>query len=160
MRELSSDLKEVTDAAPRHDRRVAGKPQAEGAVRGAAVREQDLPIAGYDELPVNKTNSRLRRLSRVDLARSRPTSASTKTESPSCRRIESLRNTRAEVVTKGATPRPLRAPTCGERPKRLVLVHAGRACFAVGPAAARAAAADHTRFSGRSGASAIRPSQV
>jgi len=65
-RELGKRFDEVTDAAARQAGRVPGEAQVEGAVRGAAAREQDLPIANYDKLSVKEINSRLRRLSEVD----------------------------------------------------------------------------------------------
>lgn len=66
-RELGKRLDEATDAATRRARRVPGEPRAEGAVRGAVAREQDLPIAGYDDLSVRDVNSRLPSLPEVEL---------------------------------------------------------------------------------------------
>jgi hypothetical protein len=68
-RELGKRLDEATDAAARQARRVPGEPRAEGAARGAAAREQDLPIARYDDLGVREINSRLPSLSEVDLSK-------------------------------------------------------------------------------------------
>ena len=48
---------------------MPGEPRAEGAARGAAAREQDLPIARYDDLGVREINSRLPSLSEVDLSK-------------------------------------------------------------------------------------------
>jgi hypothetical protein len=67
-RELGKRFDEVTDAAARQARRVPGEPRAEGAVRGAAAREQDLPIANYDDLSVKEITSRLPKLAEVDLS--------------------------------------------------------------------------------------------
>jgi len=68
-RALGKRFDEVTDAAARQARRVPGEPRAEGAPRGAAAREQDLPIANYDDLRVAEINSRLSKLSDVDLSK-------------------------------------------------------------------------------------------
>ena len=67
-RELGKRLDEATDTAARQARRVPGEPRAEGAVRGAAAREQDLPIAGYDDLGVRDIDSRLPSLPEVELS--------------------------------------------------------------------------------------------
>jgi hypothetical protein len=68
-RALGKRLDEVTEAAARQARGVPGEPRAEGAVSGAAAREQDLPIAGYDDLGVKEIDSRLSSLSEVDLSK-------------------------------------------------------------------------------------------
>ena len=93
-RELGKRFDEVTDAAARQARRVPGEPQVEGAVRGAAARERDLPIANYDDLPVAKVNARLRRLSEVDLSKVEAYERKHKNRKTVLQRIESLRNTR------------------------------------------------------------------
>jgi hypothetical protein len=60
------------DAAPAAAGRQAGRgpgaPRAVGAARGAAAREQDLPIAGYDDLGLV---SGLLLLSRLDASASK-----------------------------------------------------------------------------------------
>ena len=91
-RELSKRVDEVTDAAARQARRVPGELQVEGALRGAAAREQDLPIANYDALPVAKINSRLRRLSAVDLSKVEVYERKHKNRKTVLQKIESLRN--------------------------------------------------------------------
>jgi ferritin-like metal-binding protein YciE len=48
-------------------RRMPGVEQAEGEARGAASREQDLPIAGYDKLNADEVIERLPQLSQVEL---------------------------------------------------------------------------------------------
>ena len=93
-RELGKRLDEVTDAAARQARRVPGEPQAEGAVRGAAAREQDLPIADYDDLSVKEINSRLAKLSEVDLSKVEAYERKHKKRKTVLQKIESLRNTR------------------------------------------------------------------
>ena len=93
-RALGKRFDEVADAAARQARRVPGEPQAEGAVRGAAAREQDLPIAGYDDLPVAKINSRLPRLSEVDLSKVEAYERKHKNRKTVLQRIDSLRTTR------------------------------------------------------------------
>jgi hypothetical protein len=93
-RELGKRFDEVTDAAARQARRVPGEPQAEGAVRGAAAREQDLPIANYDDLSVKEINSRLARLSEVDQSKVDAYERKHKNRKTVMQKIESLRNTR------------------------------------------------------------------
>jgi hypothetical protein len=73
---------------------VPGEPEAEGAVRGAAAREQDLPIAGYDALSVEKISSRLPRLSEVDLGKVEAYERKHKNRKTVLRKVESVRNSR------------------------------------------------------------------
>jgi hypothetical protein len=93
-RELGKRLDEATDAAARQARRVPGEPRAEGAARGAAAREQDLPIAGYDDLGVRDINSRLPSLSEVDLSTVEAYERKHKKRKTILLKIESLRNAR------------------------------------------------------------------
>ena len=73
---------------------MPGEPQAEGAVRGAAAREQELPVANYDDLSVKDINSRLARLSDVDLSKVEAYERKHKKRKTVLRKIESLRNAR------------------------------------------------------------------
>jgi hypothetical protein len=57
----------LADAAAQQARRVPGVEPAEGEARGAVAREQDLPIANYDQLTVDEIVKRLNRLSEGDL---------------------------------------------------------------------------------------------
>jgi hypothetical protein len=57
----------LADAAAEQARRVPGIGQAEGAARGTAAREQDLPIRDYDELTASQVTERLQGLSAPDL---------------------------------------------------------------------------------------------
>ena len=69
----------VTDAAHKADaltrrtarqaRKVPGVAQAEGQVKGAVADEDDLAIAGYNDLTAEQITTRLSRLSQVDLAK-------------------------------------------------------------------------------------------
>ncbi len=93
-RALGKRADEVTDAAARQARRVPGEPRAEGAVRGAAARGQDLPIADYDDLRVAEINSRLPRLSEVDLSKVEAYERKNKKRKTVLQKIESLRNAR------------------------------------------------------------------
>ena len=93
-RALGKRFDEVTDAAARQARRVPGEPQAEGAVRGAAAREQEFPVANYDNLSVKDINSRLARLSEVDLSKVEAYERKHKKRKTVLRKIESLRNAR------------------------------------------------------------------
>ena len=87
-------LDEVTDAAALQARRVPGESRAEGAVRGAAAREQDLPIASYDDLGVADINSRLPGLSEVDVSKVEAYERKHKKRKTVLQKIESLRNAR------------------------------------------------------------------
>jgi hypothetical protein len=73
---------------------VPGEPLAEGAARGAAAREQDLPIAGYDDLGVREINSRLQSLSEVDLSTVATYERKHKKRKTVLQKIESVRNAR------------------------------------------------------------------
>jgi ferritin-like metal-binding protein YciE len=53
----------------RQARNVPGAARAEGAVKGAAAGEQDLPIARYDKLNADEIVSKLAELSQIDLAK-------------------------------------------------------------------------------------------
>jgi hypothetical protein len=55
------------DTAAEQARHVPGVAQAEGAVRGASAREQDLPIRNYDQLTASQVIRRLQGLSAPDL---------------------------------------------------------------------------------------------
>jgi hypothetical protein len=68
-RALRGRMEELTGAATRQARRVPGEERAEGAARGAAAREQDLPIANYDKLSAAEVSKRISRLSKVDLGK-------------------------------------------------------------------------------------------
>jgi hypothetical protein len=91
---LGKRFDEAPDAAARQARRVPGEPRAEGAVRGAAARAQDLPIASYDDLGVAQINSRLPKLSEVDLSKVEAYERKHKTRKTVLQKIESLRNAR------------------------------------------------------------------
>lgn len=67
-RALRDLMDEVTGAAARQARRVPGEQRAEGTARGAAAREEDVPIANYDKLSAAEVAKRVPRLSKADLA--------------------------------------------------------------------------------------------
>jgi hypothetical protein len=93
-RALGKRFDEVTDAAARQPRRVPGEPRAEGTARGAAAREQDLPIANYDDLRVAEIDLRLPKLSDVDLSKVAAYERKHKKRKTVLQKIESLRNAR------------------------------------------------------------------
>ena len=93
-RELGKRLDEATGAAARQAGGVRGDPQSEGAVRGGAAREQDLPIAGYDDLGVAAINSKLPSLSGVELSKLEGYERKHKKRKTVLGKIESLRNAR------------------------------------------------------------------
>jgi hypothetical protein len=84
--------KEVSDAAVEKARQVPGVREAEGGVRGAVSREQDLPIANYDELTVAEINEQLDRLSDVELSRIDAYEARTKNRKTVHDKISHLRS--------------------------------------------------------------------
>ncbi|WP_354698207.1 hypothetical protein DSM112329_03872 [Paraconexibacter sp. AEG42_29] len=53
----------------RQARKVPGVAQAEGGVKGAVARQQDLAITGYDKLTADEVTSKLPGLSQIDLAK-------------------------------------------------------------------------------------------
>jgi ferritin-like metal-binding protein YciE len=63
-REVDAAARDSAGAA----RKVPGVAEAEGEVRGAVASEDDLPLAGYDNLTVEQITERLSGLSQVDLA--------------------------------------------------------------------------------------------
>ena len=93
-RELGKRFEGATEAATRAARRVPGESKAEGAVRGAAAREQDLPIANYDKLSVRELNTRLPRQSDVDLGRVEAYERKHKNRKTVLNKIDSVRNSR------------------------------------------------------------------
>lgn len=58
---------QLAGKATEQARRVPGVEPLEGEARGAVAREQDLPIANYDQLTVSEITDRLNRLSETDL---------------------------------------------------------------------------------------------
>jgi hypothetical protein len=68
-RALRDRMEELTGAATRQARRAPGAQTAEGTARGAAAREQDLPIANYDKLSAAEVVKRLPRLSKANLSK-------------------------------------------------------------------------------------------
>jgi hypothetical protein len=57
----------LADTAAEQARRAPGIAQAEGAVRGAGAREQDLPIRNYDQLTAREVTEQLQGLSAPEL---------------------------------------------------------------------------------------------
>lgn len=66
---LGTRGRELMYAATSTARSVPGVGAAEGAVRGAASRAQDLPIPGYDDLNADQIVAKVRGLADVDLGR-------------------------------------------------------------------------------------------
>jgi polyhydroxyalkanoate synthesis regulator phasin len=79
---------EATDRA----RDVPGVPDAEGLVRGAVARAEDLPIENYDELTVQEINRRLGGLSEVELATVAAYEGRTKNRKTIQAKIDALRH--------------------------------------------------------------------
>ncbi|HEY4004624.1 MAG TPA: hypothetical protein VGM60_05490 [Pseudonocardia sp.] len=64
---LTSRGKEIGDVAGDQLRRVPGVSRAENLAKGSLAREDELPVANYDDLNVNEISDRLETLSNVDL---------------------------------------------------------------------------------------------
>lgn len=77
----------VTGAA----RRVPGVSSAEGEVKGAVAREEELPIRGYDGLKVGDVTTRLEKLSEEDLGKIDAYERRTKNRKMVLDKISSLR---------------------------------------------------------------------
>jgi len=91
-RALRERMEELTGAAARQARRAPGEERAEGAARGAAAREQDMPIANYDKLSAAEINKRLSRLSKVDLGKVEAYERRHKNRKTVLQRIDSARS--------------------------------------------------------------------
>lgn len=72
-------------------RKVPGVAEAEGAVKGAAASEEDLPIAGYGKRNADEIIDRLPRLSQVDLAKVEAYERKTDNRTTVLDRVASLR---------------------------------------------------------------------
>jgi ferritin-like metal-binding protein YciE len=59
----------ATKRTARKARKVPGVTQAEGQIKGAVAREDDLAIAHYDDLTADEITSKLPSLSQIDLAK-------------------------------------------------------------------------------------------
>ena len=75
-RETADNVKQTARAAggaakraSRQARKVPGVAQAEGEIKGAFASEEDLAIAGYDELTAEEITRKLGQLSQIDLAK-------------------------------------------------------------------------------------------
>jgi rubrerythrin len=93
----------------RQARKVPGVAQAEGEIKGALASEEDLAIAGYDDLNVEDVTAKLPALSQIDLAKIDAYERKNQNRATVLNRVESLRGdepwpgydelTVAEVVT-------------------------------------------------------------
>ena len=68
-RDTARKAASATRRSARVARRVPGVARAEGQVKGALASEDDLAIAGYDDLSADEITSRLPQLSQVDLSK-------------------------------------------------------------------------------------------
>ena len=69
VKETAKDVGGSAKKASRQARKVPGVAQAEGEIKGMLASEDELPIAGYDDLTVEQVNSKLPPLSQIDLAK-------------------------------------------------------------------------------------------
>jgi len=65
----AKDVGASAKRASRQARKVPGVAQAEGEIKGMLASEDELPIAGYDDLNADEINSKLGSLSQIDLAK-------------------------------------------------------------------------------------------
>jgi ferritin-like metal-binding protein YciE len=77
--------------AARQTRRVPGATRAEGTIRGAVAREQDLPIGRYGNLTADEITARLPELTQVELAQVEVYERRTQNRATILTRIETLR---------------------------------------------------------------------
>ncbi len=69
VRETAREVGGSARRATRQARKVPGVAQAEGEIKGAIASEEDLPIAGYDDMTAEQVNAKLTDLSQIDLAK-------------------------------------------------------------------------------------------
>jgi hypothetical protein len=81
----------VKGAARRQARRVPGAETVEGEIKGAVATNGRLPIARYDKLNAKEIESRLSRLSKVDLGKIDAYERKHKNRATVLKKIESLR---------------------------------------------------------------------
>jgi hypothetical protein len=79
-------------AATRQARRVPGAETVEGEIKGAVATNGQLPIANYDKLNAKEIESRLSRLSKVNLAKVDAYERKHKNRATVLKKIESLRS--------------------------------------------------------------------
>lgn len=91
LQRIGAGVRGVTDTATEQARKVPGVADAEGAVRGAVSREDDLPIKNYDDLRVEEIVSRLDGLSELDLGKVDAYERRTKNRKTVLDKINSLR---------------------------------------------------------------------
>jgi hypothetical protein len=84
--------REAPTVAGRQARRVPAAETRDGEFRGAVATNGDLPIARYDDLNVKEIDSRLSRLSTVDLAKIDAYERTHKNRATVLKKIESLRS--------------------------------------------------------------------
>ena len=75
----------------RQARKVPGVAQAEGQIKGAVASEEDLAIAGYDDLTVEDITAKLPALSQIDLAKIDAYERKNQNRATVLSRVESLR---------------------------------------------------------------------
>ena len=82
----------AANAAQRQTRRVPGAQTVEGEIKGAVASNGQLPIANYDKLNAKEIESRLKRLSKVDLAKVDAYERKHKNRATVLKKVESLRS--------------------------------------------------------------------
>ena len=91
---VTQTAREVGDGArkaSRQARKVPGVAQAEGEIKGVLASEDDLPIAGYDQLTAEEINAKLPSLSQIDIAKIDGYERRTQNRTTITSKIDSLR---------------------------------------------------------------------
>jgi hypothetical protein len=91
-RAVQNYFQEFTSTIGEQAKRVPGVATAEGEAKGTVAREQDLPIANYDDLSAAEINKRLKRLSKEDLSKVDAYERRHKNRKSVLERIESARS--------------------------------------------------------------------
>jgi polyhydroxyalkanoate synthesis regulator phasin len=92
LQRLGARGREIGGEAGDQARKAPGVSQAEGLVRGAVARGEDLPIKNYDDLTVQEINKRLAGLSEVQLGKVDAYEARTKNRKTVHDKIDALRH--------------------------------------------------------------------
>jgi ferritin-like metal-binding protein YciE len=91
VRETARDVGDGARRASRQARKVPGVAQAEGEIKGMLASEDDLPIAGYDDLTAEEINAKLPSLSQIDAAKIDAYERRTQNRTTVTSKVESLR---------------------------------------------------------------------
>ncbi|MDX6680382.1 MAG: hypothetical protein QOG94_421, partial [Solirubrobacteraceae bacterium] len=91
VRETARDVGDGARRASRQARKVPSVAQAEGEIKGMLASEDDLPIAGYDDLTAEEINAKLPSLSQIDAAKIDAYERRTQNRTTVTSKVDSLR---------------------------------------------------------------------